>query len=100
MAREIKTAARMRLVQGRQLPAKADIEPRIETNITMKQRLLRTPPPECDESLLGYVIRLTEANHYDNASWVTSLAGLNVSFSLRSWKVLNPAGRSEQSYPI
>jgi hypothetical protein len=89
MAREIKTAARMRLEQGRQLQAKADIDPRMETSMTMKQRLLRAPPPECDESLLGYVIRLTEANHYDNASWVTSLASLNVSFSLGGWKVLN-----------
>jgi hypothetical protein len=79
----------MKSVQGRQLPAKADIDSQIETNITMKQKLLRAPPPECDESLLGYVIRLTEANHYDNASWVTSLAGLNVSFSLGGWKVLN-----------
>jgi hypothetical protein len=79
----------MKLVPGRQLPAKADIDPRIETNIPMKQKLLRAPPPECDESLLGYVIRLTEANHYDNASWVTSLASLNVSFSSGGWKVLN-----------
>jgi len=52
----------------------------MEPNKTMKQRLLRAPPPMCDESLLGYVIRLTEANNYDNASWITSLARLNINF--------------------
>lgn len=55
----------------------------------MQQRLLRTPPLEYDESLLGYVIRLTEANHYDNASWVTNLARLNVNFSTGGWMILN-----------
>lgn len=61
----------------------------METTLTVQQRLLRTPPPECDESLLGYVLRLTEANHYDNASWVTNLAGINVNFSTGGWLILN-----------
>jgi len=55
----------------------------------MQQRLLRTPPLEYDESLLGYVIRLTEANHYDNGSWVTNHARLNVNFSMGGWMRLN-----------
>lgn len=53
----------------------------------MQHRLLRSPLPERDESLLGYVMRLTEANHYDNVSWVTSLAHLNVNFSKGVWKI-------------
>lgn len=45
-------------------------------------RLLRTGPPKEDESLLGYVTRLTELNAYHKASLVLNLADLpRVKFS-------------------
>lgn len=43
---------------------------------TTTARLLRTPHPEVDESLAGYILRLAEANAYPSPSWVLSLAGL------------------------
>src|ERR1051325_8541821 len=41
-------------------------------------RLLRTPVPRCDESLMGYVLRLTEENGYDTPNWIFDLAGVNL----------------------
>lgn len=31
--------------------------------------------PKSDESLIGYLVRLTESNYYDDPSWILSLAG-------------------------
>lgn len=53
------------------------------------QRLLRTPRPELDESLVGYVVRLTEANYYESIRWVTDLAGLRYSHPMGDWISLN-----------
>jgi TniQ len=39
-------------------------------------RLLRTGRPKEDESLMGYVVRLTEQNSYQTPAWVFNLAGL------------------------
>lgn len=49
-------------------------------------RLLRTPEPFEDESLMGYVLRLTDENGYDATSWIFNLAGLKI--SANSWYVL------------
>src|SRR5437879_3347465 len=32
--------------------------------------------PHADESFIGYLIRLTEVNHYETPSWILQLAGL------------------------
>jgi predicted XRE-type DNA-binding protein len=40
------------------------------------KRLLMTAVPKPDESLLGYIIRLTEINDYDTPSWIVQLAGV------------------------
>ncbi|MDB9323933.1 TniQ family protein [Nodularia spumigena] len=42
------------------------------------QLLLRTPPPYEDESLAGYLIRLSESNYYDSPNWILQLAGLQI----------------------
>lgn len=39
-------------------------------------RLLRSGKPEADESLMGYIIRLTEQNGYPSPSWIISRTGL------------------------
>lgn len=44
--------------------------------MTKVRRLLRTITPYADESLSGYVIRLTEVNDYDTPSWILQLAGI------------------------
>ena len=41
--------------------------------------LLRTPPHYEDESLAGYLIRLTQSNYYSSPNWILRLAGLQVS---------------------
>jgi hypothetical protein len=38
--------------------------------------LCRTPPPRSDESLLGYLVRLTEENGYGGPNWILELAGI------------------------
>lgn len=40
-------------------------------------RLLVGGPPHDDESLMGYIVRLTEWNKYDRVSWVFSRLGLS-----------------------
>lgn len=40
------------------------------------KRLIFSANPHSDESLLGYLIRLTELNSYDTPSWVLQLAGM------------------------
>lgn len=45
---------------------------------TPPPRLLSTPKPQSDESLMGYVLRLAEANGYKSASWIFDLARLKI----------------------
>lgn len=40
------------------------------------RRLLRRPRPYSDESLAGYIIRLTEANYYSSPKWIFQMSGL------------------------
>src|SRR4029453_7659693 len=53
-----------------------------------KSRLLRTPPPRADESLMGYILRLTESNLYDSPRWVLDLAGLKLPGLDKGWRRL------------
>lgn len=41
------------------------------------KQLLRRPRPEKDESLAGYIIRLTESNYYPSPNWIFHLSSLN-----------------------
>jgi len=47
----------------------------------MVARFINTTPLQAGESLIGYIIRLTELNHYDKPSRVLALAGLPNIFS-------------------
>jgi muconolactone delta-isomerase len=40
-------------------------------------KLVITPKPEKDESFIGYLVRLTEANAYDTPSWILSLSDID-----------------------
>lgn len=40
------------------------------------RRLLRRPRPYPDESLAGYIIRLTETNYYSSSKWIFKMSGL------------------------
>lgn len=40
------------------------------------RRLLRRPKPKCDESFLGYIIRLSEENGYENPRWLLNSANI------------------------
>lgn len=42
-------------------------------------RLLVSRKPHSDESLMGYILRLTELNNYDTCSWILKRAGFNSS---------------------
>lgn len=50
--------------------------------------LLRTPPPEPDESLVGYLLRLTELNHYRSISWILEMLGTGATVSGETWRYL------------
>jgi hypothetical protein len=65
-----------------------------ETRMDSAPRLLRTPPPYADESLPGYLVRLTEANHYALPQWWLSLAGFPSNL-LAGWQRLH---RSETTF--
>jgi hypothetical protein len=41
------------------------------------QRLLVRSDPKSDESFMGYIVRLTEENHYPTPSWIFRLAGID-----------------------
>lgn len=43
--------------------------------MTITERLLMRGKPKSDESFIGYLIRLTEQNHYDAPTWILGLAG-------------------------
>lgn len=51
-------------------------------------RLLRTPEPFADESLMGYVLRLTEENGYDTPKWIFDVAGLSADVGAGGWPAL------------
>jgi len=51
-------------------------------------RLLKTPLPRPDESLMGYILRLTEENGYDSPTWIFNQAELNISVADGGWKTL------------
>jgi hypothetical protein len=51
-------------------------------------RLLRTPVPKPDESLMGYILRLTEENGYDTPNWIFNLARLNIKVFDGGWSAL------------
>ncbi len=40
------------------------------------RKLLRRPRPYADETLAGYIIRLTEANYYSSPHWILQMSGL------------------------
>jgi hypothetical protein len=44
--------------------------------VELGRRLLRRPRPYADESLAGYIIRLTEANYYCSPHWILQMSGL------------------------
>lgn len=44
---------------------------------TKAKTLLWTDMPKNGESLAGYLLRLTELNHYDTTSWIMELAKFN-----------------------
>lgn len=57
--------------------------------MTNKKRLLKTVVPHWDESLIGYITRLTEINDYDTPSWIMQLADMgpllsDASFTFKS----------------
>lgn len=64
--------------------------------MAVKDRLLRSTIPRTDESFVGYLLRLTERNHYDNLSWIFRLINItrnpalaiNRSFDLSRLKAL------------
>jgi len=39
-------------------------------------KLVISPAPHADESFIGYLIRLTDLNHYDASTWILQLANL------------------------
>src|ERR1043166_7508768 len=43
---------------------------------SQSERLVRTAPPNPDESFVGYLTRLTELNYYESPSWILQLAEL------------------------
>lgn len=45
--------------------------------------LLRTPAPYPDESLAGYVLRLSESNYYQSPHWIMNLANLKADRTIR-----------------
>ncbi len=58
------------------------------TPAKFSDRLLRTPSPQPCESLMGYIIRLTEQNHYDSPRWILELAGLKLNTLVEGWQQL------------
>lgn len=64
-------------------------------------RLLRTPPPKKDESLVGYIIRLTEANGYDYPKWILQNAGWKIDLNNGGWiRIINSYVKYDKFYEI
>jgi TniQ len=57
-------------------------------------RLLITLNPEKEESLISYIVRLTEANGYETPSWIFSLSGID--YMELQWKFTFVFSRSEK----
>jgi TniQ len=51
-------------------------------------KLLKTPTPQSDENLMGYIVRLTEENVYLSPSWIFDLAGLKANTREGGWPTL------------
>jgi hypothetical protein len=60
--------------------------------VNNSSQLLKTPSPQADESLMGYILRLTEENAYLSPSWIFDLAGLKVDAKKGGWAVLYREG--------
>jgi len=56
------------------------------------RRLLRTPAPRLDESLPGYLLKLTEENSYDSLRWIPERAGLTIDPARGQWADLYRPG--------
>jgi TniQ protein len=41
-------------------------------------RMVKTPRPYKNESFMGFLLRVTEENHYDNPYWILQLAGIEL----------------------
>lgn len=54
------------------------------SNPPFASQLLRHPPPCADEFLPGYLLRVAEANGYDNWHWISRRAGLSPSFGIKA----------------
>src|SRR5262245_18080552 len=52
------------------------------------EQLLRTPPLLPDESLMGYILRLSELNCYESPRWILDLAGLKMGSLRNGWREL------------
>lgn len=52
------------------------------------EQLLRTPVPQPGESLMGYILRLAEANYYESPKWILDLAGLKMDNLRNGWRKL------------
>lgn len=61
-------------------------------------RLLRTPSPYADESLMGYLLRLTEANFYPSPLWIFYNLGWNVDLKNKGWRKLVSRWQSRESF--
>lgn len=48
-------------------------------------RLLVTPPPKHDESLTGYLVRLSDLNNYGGPEWILSAAGIYKGHNSWQW---------------
>ena len=57
---------------------------------------MRTPKPRSDESLMGFILRLTEKNGYDTPAWILQLGGLSHSQSKKYTFVLGPPDNLER----
>src|SRR6266508_3149351 len=52
------------------------------------EQLLRSPAPQPDESLMGYILRLAESNYYETPKWILDLAGLKMDNLRNGWRKL------------
>ncbi len=52
------------------------------------EQLLRSPAPQPDESLMGYILRLAESNCYETPKWILELAGLKMDNLRNGWRKL------------
>jgi TniQ protein len=52
------------------------------------KQLLRTPRPQPDESLMGYILRLSATNYCETPKWILDLAGLEIYSLKKGWRKL------------